>query len=241
MFAILCTFILALSEEMCKDLYMDKYAPYKIIEYGGEGEIVEKKSRFIAHVQATATEEEAVAFIESEKKRYWDARHHCYAYILGEQGQTVRYSDDGEPSGTAGKPILEVLTSSGIRGLTLVVTRYFGGTLLGTGGLVRAYTQAAQAGLADSRVAVMRYGYSVTVETDYNGIGKIQYLLGQRGIPIEESVYTQKVSIKFQVPCEEKDKLIKDITEATAGAAQMSLSDPFYYKSTAEGMENSPV
>lgn len=241
MFAILCTFILALSKEMCKDLYMDKYAPYKIIEYGGEGEIVEKKSRFIAHVQATATEEEAAAFIESEKKRYWDARHHCYAYILGEQGQTVRYSDDGEPSGTAGKPILEVLTASGIRGLTLVVTRYFGGTLLGTGGLVRAYTQAAQAGLADSRVAVMRYGYSVTVETDYNGIGKIQYLLGQRGIPIEESVYTQKVSITFQVPCEEKEKLIKDITEATAGTAQMSLSDPFYYKSTAGSLENSPA
>lgn len=102
MFAILCTFILALSKEMCKDLYMDKYAPYKIIEYGGEGEIVEKKSRFIAHVQATATEEEAAAFIESEKKRYWDARHHCYAYILGEQGQTVRYSDDGSPPARRG-------------------------------------------------------------------------------------------------------------------------------------------
>ena len=155
----------------------NKFEPYKIIEYGGEGEIVEKKSRFIARVQATETEEEAAAFIESEKKRYWDARHHCYAYILGEQGQTVRYSDDGEPSGTAGRPILEVLTASGIRGLTLVVTRYFGGTLLGTGGLVRAYTQAAQAGLAASRVAVMRYGYAVTVGTDYNRIGRIQYLL----------------------------------------------------------------
>ena len=143
---------------MCKDLYMDKYAPYKIIEYGGGGEIVEKKSRFIARVQATESEEEAAAFIEAEKKRYWDARHHCYAYILGEQGQTVRYSDDGEPSGTAGRPILEVLTGSGVRNVTLVVTRYFGGTLLGTGGLVRAYTQAAQAGLAGSRVAVMRYG-----------------------------------------------------------------------------------
>ena len=119
---------------------MDKYAPYKIIEYGGGGEIVEKKSRFIARVQATESEEEAAAFIEAEKKRYWDARHHCYAYILGEQGQTVRYSDDGEPSGTAGRPILEVLTGSGVRNVTLVVTRYFGGTLLGTGGLVRAYS-----------------------------------------------------------------------------------------------------
>ncbi len=210
---------------------MDKYAPYKIIEYGGEGEIVEKKSRFIAHVQATCTEEAAAAFIEAEKKRYWDARHHCYAYIIGEQGETVRYSDDGEPSGTAGRPILEVLTGSGIRNLTLVVTRYFGGTLLGTGGLVRAYTQAAQAGLADSRVAVMRYGHTLTVETDYNGIGKIQYLLGQRGIPIEDSVYTEQVTVRFHVPCEEKDKLIKDITEATASAAKVGVSDPFYHKS----------
>ncbi len=210
---------------------MDKYAPYKIIEYGGEGELVEKKSRFIAHVQATCTEEAAAAFIEAEKKRYWDARHHCYAYIIGEQGETVRYFDDGEPSGTAGRPILEVLTGSGIRNLTLVVTRYFGGTLLGTGGLVRAYTQAAQVGLADSRVAVMRYGHTLTVETDYNGIGKIQYLLGQRGIPIEDSVYTEQVTVRFHVPCEEKDKLIKDITEATAGAAKVGVSDPFYHKS----------
>lgn len=207
------------------------HEPYKIIEYGGEGEIVEKKSRFIAHVQATYTEEEAAAFIEAERKRYWDARHHCYAYIIGEQGETVRYSDDGEPSGTAGRPILEVLTGSGIRGLTLVVTRYFGGTLLGTGGLVRAYTQAAQAGLADSRVAVMRYGYAFTVETDYNGIGRLQYLLGQRGIPIEDSVYTEQVSIGFHVPFEEKDRLIKDITEATAGTARVNIPEPLYYKS----------
>lgn len=211
------------------------HEPYKIIAYGGEGEIVEKKSRFIARVQATETEEEAAAFIEAEKKRYWDARHHCYAYILGEQGQTVRYSDDGEPSGTAGRPILEVLTASGIRGLTLVVTRYFGGTLLGTGGLVRAYTQAAQAGLANSRVTVMRYGYTVTVGTDYNGIGRIQYLLGQRGIAIEESAYTEQVSIRFHVPYEEKEKLIRDITEATAGTAQVKASDPLYYKSAEAG------
>ena len=214
---------------------MDKYAPYKVIEYGGEGEIVEKKSRFIASVQAVSTEEEAVGFIETIKKRFWDARHHCYAYILGEQGQTMRFSDDGEPSGTAGRPILEVLAGSGIRNLTVVVTRYFGGTLLGTGGLVRAYTQAAQAGLLESRTAVMRYGYTFTVKTDYNGIGRIQHLLGKRGIPIGEAVYAEAVSLDFQAPCEEKEKLMKEITEATAGAAQISVSDPFYYKSTEEG------
>lgn len=212
-------------------LYMDQYAPYQIIEYGGTGEIVEKKSRFIADVQAVSTEEEATAFVEAQKKRYWDARHHCYAYILGEQGQILRFSDDGEPSGTAGRPILEVLTGSGIRNLVLVVTRYFGGTLLGTGGLVRAYTQAAQAGLAACQTATMRYGHELTVETDYNGIGKLQYLLGQRGIPIEESTYTEQVIMVCRVPLEEKDGLLKEITEATSGAARVQVSDPFYYKS----------
>lgn len=205
--------------------------PYKIIEYGGVGEIEEKKSRFIAQVQAVSTEEEAAAFLESVRKRYWDARHHCYAYILGEQGQIMRFSDDGEPSGTAGRPILEVLTGSGIRNLILVVTRYFGGTLLGTGGLVRAYTQAAQAGIAASSVCTMQYGYTFMVETDYNGIGKIQYLLGQRGIPIEDSVYTQQVSVTCKVPFEERDRLLHEITEATAGRAQVAVSDPLYYKS----------
>ena len=208
------------------------FLPYKILKQGGSGEIVEKKSRFIATLSPAASEEEAVFFIEAVKKKYWDARHNCSAFVIGERAELTRCSDDGEPAGTAGKPMLEALLSSGVRNAAVVVTRYFGGTLLGTGGLVRAYTQAAQAGLAASRVAVMRYGYGVTLETDYNGIGKIQYLLGQRGISIEESVYTQRVSIKFQVPSEEKDRLIKDITEATAGAAQMSLSDPFYYKST---------
>lgn len=212
----------------------NKYEAYKIIEYGGEGEVIEKKSRFIARVQAAHTEEEAAAFVESEKKRFWDARHHCYAYILGEQGQTKRYSDDGEPSGTAGRPILEVLEGSGIRNLIVVVTRYFGGTLLGTGGLVRAYTQAAQAGLVNSTVAVMRYGYGLTVGTDYNGIGKLQYILGQRGIPIDESVYTEQVSIGFKVSYEEKEKLVKEITEATAGKARVDISDPFYYKCVEE-------
>lgn len=210
---------------------MDGRDAYKIIEQGGEGEIVEKKSRFIANVQATATEEEALAFIESVKKRFWDARHHCYAYVLGEQGQTLRFSDDGEPSGTAGRPILEVLTGSGIRNLTLTVTRYFGGTLLGTGGLVRAYTKAAQEGLANSQTALMRYGFSFTVDTDYGGIGRIQHLLGQRGIPIGESSYTDRVRIGFQVPFAERERLYQEITEATVGGARIAVSDPFYYKS----------
>jgi uncharacterized YigZ family protein len=214
---------------MCNDGYMDKYAPYKIIEYGGEGEIVEKKSRFIAHVQTTHTEEEAAAFIEAEKKRYWDARHHCYAYIIGEQGETVRYSDDGEPSGTAGRPILEVLTGSGIRGLTLVVTRYFGGVLLGTGGLVRAYTQAVKEGLKNCTTGRMCYGYEVKVETDYNGIGKILYLLGNAGIEPISSDYGEKVVLRLAVPAKQMESLQKSVADATNGRAVFEKSGEIYY------------
>jgi uncharacterized YigZ family protein len=201
-----------------------------MIEYGGTGEIEEKKSRFIANVAAVATEEEALAFIEARKKEYWDARHNCYAYILGGQGQLMRFSDDGEPTGTAGKPILEVLVNSGVRNLVVVVTRYFGGTLLGTGGLVRAYTQATQAGLAASKVCTMDYGYEITVETDYNGIGKLQYLLGQKNIPIEASEYTENVTIRFHVAYDEKDFVIHEMSEVTAGKARLTVSDPVYYK-----------
>ena len=206
------------------------FEPYKIIENGGVGEIEEKKSRFIAHVSAANTEEEALAFIEEKKKQFWDARHNCYAYVLGEQAQTMRFSDDGEPSGTAGRPILEVLVSSGIRNLVVVVTRYFGGTLLGTGGLVRAYTKAAQAGLAASEVRTMCCGYEMTVVTDYNGIGKVQYLLGSRGISANQVDYGEQVTVLVNIPYEDKDAVISEITEATAGKAKITVTEPIYFK-----------
>lgn len=209
----------------------DKYfEPYKIIEYGGTAEIEEKKSRFIAHVAAVNSEEEALAFIEEKKKQFWDARHNCYAYILGEQAQTMRFSDDGEPSGTAGKPILEVLVGSGIRNLAVVVTRYFGGTLLGTGGLVRAYTKATQAGLAASEVCTMCYGYELTIVTDYNGIGKIQYLMGSRGISTEDTDYAEQVTVRIKVSYEDKEAVINEITEATAGKTTITVSEPIYFR-----------
>ena len=163
------------------------------------------------------------------KKKYWDARHNCYAYVLGERGELVRFSDDGEPSGTAGKPILEVLLGMEVRNLVVVVTRYFGGTLLGTGGLVRAYTQAAQAGMAASVIRTMRYGALLFITTDYNGIGRIQYLLGMRKIMIEEPEYTDVVTLKVKVPYEEEEALRKEITEATAGKARIKKIDSLYY------------
>lgn len=206
------------------------FEPYKIIESGGVGEIEEKKSRFIAHVAAANTEDEAMAFIEEKKKQFWDARHNCYAYVLGEKAQTMRFSDDGEPSGTAGRPILEVIMGSDIRNLVIVVTRYFGGTLLGTGGLVRAYTKAAQAGLAASDIRTMCCGYELTIVTDYNGIGKIQYLLGTRGISTVETDYTEQVTVHVNIPYEDKDAVINEITEATAGKAKITVSDTIYFK-----------
>ena len=208
----------------------NKKEPYHIVERGGSGEIEEKKSRFIANVSPAGTEEEALAYIEMMKKKYWDARHNCYAYVIGERAQLVRFSDDGEPSGTAGKPILEVLLGTEVRNAVIVVTRYFGGTLLGTGGLVRAYTQAAQAGMAASAISRMRYGTQLRIITDYNGIGRIQYLFGMRKIVIEEPVYTDVVEISVKVPYEEEDAVRKEITEATAGRARIEKIASAYYQ-----------
>ena len=165
---------------------------YRTVYKGGEGEIVEKKSRFIAAAAPVRSEEEALQFIESVRKRYWDARHHCYAYVIGERGELQRCSDDGEPGGTAGKPILEVITGEEIRNVVLVVTRYFGGTLLGTGGLVRAYSSAAKEGLASSVIITKIPGVKLHIGTDYTGLGKIQYILGQRGLETLDAAYTEK-------------------------------------------------
>ena len=117
---------------------------YKTVLEGGEGEIIEKKSRFIATVRPVEKEEEALSFIEEMRKKYWDATHNCYAYVIGERQEVMRCSDDGEPGGTAGKPMLDVLLGEELYNTAVVVTRYFGGTLLGTGGLVRAYSKAVQ-------------------------------------------------------------------------------------------------
>lgn len=201
---------------------------YKTVYRGGEGEITEKKSRFIANVVPVSSEEEAEEFIESMKKKYWDARHNCYAYIIGERGEIKRFSDDGEPGGTAGKPILEVLAGEGITNAAIVVTRYFGGTLLGTGGLVRAYGAAAKAGLSASAVINKIPGMRLSITTDYTGLGKIQYLLGQRGITVLDTVYTDKVEMEALVSLKEGAAVKVEITEGTNGQAVLQEGEPCY-------------
>ncbi|MBQ9990986.1 MAG: YigZ family protein [Lachnospiraceae bacterium] len=201
---------------------------YRIVTEGGFGEYVEKKSRFIATLRPVRSEEEAVKFIEEMKKKYWDARHNCSAFVIGSRGEITRCSDDGEPSGTAGRPMLEVLTGEGLSDVAAVVTRYFGGVLLGTGGLVRAYTKAMQEGIAACRTATLRFGTRVLLETDYTGVGKIQYILGKEGIQIENSEYTDRVVFQVFILREDKDRILKEITEATAAKCRIEIKESVY-------------
>ncbi|MBR4514885.1 MAG: YigZ family protein [Lachnospiraceae bacterium] len=197
-----------------------------VLKKGGTGEIVEKKSRFIAAIEPVTSEEEAYAFIESVKKKHYDARHNCFAFSVGTgKNPLQRFSDDGEPQGTAGKPILEIINGGDIHNICIVVTRYFGGTLLGTGGLVRAYSDASKEGLKNCELKQLRMVYPTEVELDYTDVGKIQHLLAGLDIEIIDSVYAQKVTFKLHVPVEQKDMVEKQITEATAARAELLFDD----------------
>lgn len=208
---------------------MKQLESYKVVHAGGSNELVEKKSRFIATVHPVETEDEATTFIEEVKKKYWDARHNCSAFVIGKNAEITRCSDDGEPGGTAGRPILEVLLGEQIRNVAVVVTRYFGGTLLGTGGLVRAYTRAAQLGLAASEIVIMQYGIRFRIMTDYNGAGKIQYILGQAGIVTYETVYTEQVVFTVLAPLDKMEIIQKRIVEATAAKVKMEEVERLYF------------
>lgn len=202
---------------------------YKTVYKGGVGEIEEKKSRFIASVEPVASEEEAVAFFNKKKKEYWDARHNCTAFTIGEKHENTRCNDDGEPSGTAGRPMLDVLLREDIHNVAVVVTRYFGGTLLGTGGLVRAYQKSVQEGLKNSVIIERHKGCHLTITTDYTGLGKIQYILASANITTLDTEYTEGVCIHTMVPSDRLAMLQNDITQGTSGQAKMELGDEVEY------------
>ncbi len=202
---------------------------HKAVYLGGSGEIVEKKSRFIAHVESVNTVEEAQEFIENIKKKYWDARHNCSAFSVGIDNPVTRFSDDGEPGGTAGKPILEVILGSGIRNIVVVVTRYFGGTLLGTGGLVRAYTDATKAGIENATIVEKIPGVRLMISTDYTDLGKIQYLLAQNDVMIEDSIYTDQVTIQALADVEQEDYICKKLVEGTSGRVGIIADGNVYF------------
>lgn len=190
-----------------------------IIKEGGQGEIVEKKSRFIATVLPIDTEEEALQYIEKIKKKYWDARHNCFAFVIGSNNEIQRFSDDGEPQGTAGKPILETLLNENLHNTLIVVTRYFGGTLLGTGGLVRAYGQSSKEGIRNSVIQKVCEGTSFKLTVDYNSIGKIKHIMGQMGITDAQEEYGQNVVLSILMKKDEYNEFNTKVTDATGGKA----------------------
>ena len=202
---------------------------YKVITSNGSGEIVEKKSRFIGNVFRVENASEAEEKIAEISKKYWDARHNCYAYVIGANSEITKCSDNGEPSGTAGKPILEVINGSGITNVLIIVTRYFGGVLLGTGGLVRAYTQAAQAGLAACEVGEMVYAQKLTAVVGYNMINNVQYYLGQNDITIVDSRYEADVQFDICVRDADVERIKSGLTQKTEGQITFIEGDKGYY------------
>lgn len=192
---------------------------------GGQGEITEKKSRFIATVRPVESEDEAVSFINETKKKYWDARHNCSAFVIGKRQELTKCSDDGEPAGTAGRPMLDVLLKENIHNAAVVVTRYFGGVLLGTGGLVRAYQQATKAGLSASEIIEKKDGAVLFIRTDYTGIGRLQYLFAQEKITVMDTAYEADVLVKAVIPENDKKRIEKTIIEQTNGTAKLEWGD----------------
>ena len=202
---------------------------YRTIYMGGSGEFTEKKSRFIGHAAHVESEEEALAFIEKIRKQHWDANHNCWAYVIGTGSQMARCSDDGEPGGTAGRPMLDVLTGQGVCNTAAVVTRYFGGTLLGTGGLVRAYTKGVQCTL-ESSVLVEKYlARKLEIRVDYTELGKVQYLLAQENIKILDSVYEADVRLCAPVPVRQLMQLKEKLTDGTGGKICLNQLEQIYY------------
>lgn len=201
------------------------FKEYMTILENGTGEIIEKKSRFIGYVSHAESEEEAEQFVTSIKKKHYDARHNCYAYVVGEEQSVLRFSDDGEPGGTAGKPILEVITGQGLCNVCIVVTRYFGGTLLGTGGLVRAYTQAAKAAIAKTCIVTKKLVQPVKIHACYNDLGKLQYILGMENITVSDSDYGQEVTLSVEIGVDDVDRILKLLMEATAARVSFEKED----------------
>ena len=195
--------------------------PYRMVLEGGQAELVEKKSRFIANVRPVESEAEAVAFIDEMKKKYWDARHNCSAFVIGTKAELTRCSDDGEPSGTAGRPMLNVLLHCGIGEIAVVVTRYFGGTLLGTGGLVRAYQDLVKLGLENLPVKEKVPATRCTLTFEPRFLGKFQRLMEDAGAAVLSKDFMGDVTFTLEVPDAAVERLGRAISEASAGRAAL--------------------
>ena len=201
-------------------------ADYKTVKGEATGTIYEKKSEFIGYIAHAKTEAEAQEFLAKIRKKHYDARHHCYAYIIKDEG-IIRQSDDGEPSKTAGMPILEVLRHSGLEDAIIVVTRYFGGTLLGTGGLVRAYTEGAKAALNAAEILTYKTCVDLNITVDYSLYDKITTLCQNKNGKIIDTQFTDNVNITIRMLSGTQDELINELVVLTKGK-EPTVSDELF-------------
>lgn len=201
---------------------------YKTVQNSAKDEFVEKRSRFIGYCKPVYNEQEAIDFINEKRSEHWNATHNVYAYSLRE-GNIKRYSDDGEPSGTAGMPTLDVIVKNEIYDVCVVITRYFGGVLLGTGGLVRAYSHGAKIALEASEIVMMQNCLICTVRCTYNQYGKVSSLIIDAGAKIDDTIYETDVFIKFHISPDLISALNKMLADATSGEVQaISDGEKFY-------------
>lgn len=201
---------------------------YRTVLREAEAEFTERRSRFLGRVKPVQTEEEAETFLRSVREAERDATHHVYAYVL-RAGQRQRYSDDGEPQGTAGVPVLDVLLQSHVTDTAVVVTRWFGGILLGTGGLVRAYSHGASIALEAGGIVRMGACFQGNLICDYASYGKIPALITEHGGAVDDTAFTENVAIKFHLPCAQAELFRTALADATCGSCAADFGTKKYY------------
>lgn len=198
-------------------------------------EIEEKKSRFIASVKPVNDEEEAIEFINGLKAKYWNATHNVYAYLIVGNNTIQRFSDAGEPSGTAGMPVLEVIKRKNLQNVVVVITRYFGGTLLGAAGLIRAYGRCASEGLDSAQIITKKLCAQVSIFTEYTLFGKLQSTIIANGYIIKEIIYEQDVEVIVYIPVDEVEKFLELVIEATNARAIIEQREKTYITFDSDG------
>lgn len=202
---------------------------YKSIHKYGRDEIIINKSRFIGTAIPVENEEQAIEFIDNIRKEFKDATHNCYAYVIGENKNIQRYSDDGEPSGTAGMPILNVINQENLVNVAVVVTRYFGGVLLGAGGLVRAYTKGCKIGLESGKIVDKNLYYDVSFNLGYTLLGKMDNELMKNNFIVKDKIYSDHIEFKLIVQENETYKINALVNEITSGKEQINIGQATYY------------
>ena len=203
-------------------------ASYKTLMKRGCDEFIVNKSRFIGYGAPAETEEEALAFLAEIRKKHADATHNCYAYIIGRNMGVMRYSDDGEPGGTAGMPIIEVMKNRGVVNACVVVTRYFGGVLLGAGGLVRAYTQGAVTAIDACGIGVMHPTARYMMDVSYAMLSRVEYFLKSAPVIVEDKDFSDVITLTLLIKCADEDKLLADLTQLSEGRLEPMRFDETY-------------